>query len=86
MYHKNIMYNLTRRKRLSKLIGLGLILDNKSVEVTRTSDLELDIISVLLDASRLGILSTGNFKKFLNILNLLRLYTHALIFKHISNN
>jgi hypothetical protein len=69
------MYNLTRRKRLSKLIGLGLILDNKSVEVTRTSDLELDIISVLLDASRLGILSTGNFKKFLNILNLLRLYT-----------
>jgi hypothetical protein len=58
---------------LSKLGSLGLVLDNKSVEVTRTSDLELDRISVLLDTGRLSILSTGNFKELLDILNLLRL-------------
>lgn len=42
---------LTRRKRLLKLVGLGLVLDNKSVEVARASNLELDRVSVLLDAS-----------------------------------
>jgi len=36
---------------LSELVGLGLVLDNKSVEVARTSNLELDRVSVLLDAS-----------------------------------
>ena len=58
---------------MSKLGSLRLVLDNKSVEVTRTSDLELDRISVLLDTGRLSILSTGNFKELLDILNLLRL-------------
>jgi hypothetical protein len=64
---------LTRRERLSKLGGLGLVLDNKSVKVARASDLELDRVGILLDASRLGILSAGNFKELLDILNLLRL-------------
>jgi hypothetical protein len=36
---------------LSKLDGLGLVLDNKGVKVTGASDLELDTVSVLLDAS-----------------------------------
>lgn len=40
---------LTRGKRLSQLVGLGLVLDNQSVEVARASDLKLDRISVLLD-------------------------------------
>lgn len=34
-----------------KLVSLGLVLDNKSVEVARASNLELDRVSVLLDAS-----------------------------------
>jgi hypothetical protein len=58
---------------LSELGSLRLVLDNKSVEITRASDLELDRVSVLLDTGRLSILSTGNFKELLNILNLLRL-------------
>jgi hypothetical protein len=58
---------------LSELGGLGLILNNESVEVTRASDLKLDTVRVLLDAGRLGILSAGNFKELLDILNLLRL-------------
>lgn len=58
---------------MSKLGGLGLVLDNKSVKIARTSDLELDRVSVLLDTSRSGILSAGNFKELLDILNLLRL-------------
>ena len=36
---------------MSELGSLRLVLDNKSVEITRTSDLELDRVSVLLDAS-----------------------------------
>lgn len=59
---------------MSKLEGLGLILDNKSVKILGTSDLELDTVRVLLDAGRLGILSAGNFKELLDILNLLRLW------------
>jgi hypothetical protein len=58
---------------LSKLVGLGLVLDNKGVKIARASNLELDVISILLNASRLGVLSAGNFKELLNILNLLRL-------------
>ena len=59
---------------MSELGSLRLVLDNKSVEITRTSDLELDRVSVLLDTGRLSILSTGNFKELLDILNLLRLF------------
>ena len=58
---------------MSKLVGLGLVLDNKGVKIARASNLELDVISILLNASRLGVLSAGNFKELLNILNLLRL-------------
>ena len=58
---------------MSKLVGLGLVLDNKGVKIARASNLELDVISILLNASRLGVLSAGNFKELLNILNLLGL-------------
>ena len=83
---------------MSELGSLRLVLDNKSVEITRTSDLELDRISVLLDTGRLSILSTGNFKELLDILNLLRLFhrkkrrkKHTLVilythtYTHMSN-
>ena len=56
-----------------ELVSLGLVLDNKGVKIARASNLELDVISILLNASRLGVLSAGNFKELLNILNLLRL-------------
>lgn len=59
---------------MSKLEGLGLILDNESVKIARTSDLELDTVSVLLDTGRLSIGSAGDFKELLDILNLLRLF------------
>jgi hypothetical protein len=36
---------------LAKLLSLLGVLDNQGVKVTRASDLELDSISVLLDAS-----------------------------------
>jgi hypothetical protein len=36
---------------LLKLASLGLVLDDKSVKVARTSNLELDTVRVLLDAS-----------------------------------
>jgi hypothetical protein len=42
---------LTRGKGLLKLASLGLVLDDKSVKVARTSNLELDTVRVLLDAS-----------------------------------
>lgn len=42
---------LTRRKRLLKLVSLRLVLNNKSVKVARTSNLKLDRIRVLLNAS-----------------------------------
>lgn len=58
---------------MSKLGGLGFVLDDESVEIARASDLELDRVGVLLDTSRRGILSAGNFKELLDILNLLRL-------------
>jgi hypothetical protein len=41
----------TRGERLTELLSLLGILDDQGVEVTRASDLELDIVSVLLDAS-----------------------------------
>lgn len=42
---------LTRRKRLLKLVSLRLVLNNKSIKVARTSNLKLDRIRVLLNAS-----------------------------------
>jgi hypothetical protein len=36
---------------LLELVSLGLILDNKSIEIARASNLELDRVRVLLDAS-----------------------------------
>ena len=48
LYTKAIL--LTRRERLLKLGSLRLVLDNEGVEVARASDLELDRVSVLLDA------------------------------------
>lgn len=39
----------TGRKRLLELVGLGLIVDNKSVEIAGASHLELDRAGVLLD-------------------------------------
>lgn len=41
----------SRGKGLSKLGSLCLILDNKSIKILGTSNLELDGIGVLLDAS-----------------------------------
>jgi hypothetical protein len=80
----DLVNNKSRRKRLSKLGSLCLILDNKSVKITRTSNLELGRISVLLDASGLSVLSTGNFEELLNILNLLRLYKCQLVYTFIT--
>jgi hypothetical protein len=39
----------TRRKGLSKLGSLLLVVDNESVQVFRASDLELELVTVLLD-------------------------------------
>lgn len=39
----------TRGKRLSKLGSLLLVVDNESVQVARASDLELELVTVLLD-------------------------------------
>lgn len=71
--HLDLVDNESRGKRLSKLGSLCLVLDDESVKVTRTSNLELGGIGVLLDAGGLSILSAGNFEELLNILNLLRL-------------
>jgi hypothetical protein len=38
-------------ERLTQLSGLLSVLDNKGVQVARASDLELGVISILLDAS-----------------------------------
>lgn len=41
----------TRRKRLLELLGLVVVLEDKGVDVTRASDLELDLgVAGLLDA------------------------------------
>lgn len=42
---------LTWGKGLTELFSLLSILDDKGVQVARASDLELDVLSVLLDAS-----------------------------------
>jgi hypothetical protein len=68
----DLIDNESRRKRLLKLVSLRLVLNNKSVKVARTSNLKLDRIRVLLNASGFGVLSAGNFEKFLDILDLLR--------------
>ena len=38
------------REGLLELIGLSLILQGQSVQIARASDLELDVVTVLLDA------------------------------------
>lgn len=47
----DFLYIRTRRKRLAELLSLLGILDDQGVKVTRASNLELDGVSVLLDAS-----------------------------------
>jgi hypothetical protein len=42
---------LTRGEGLTELVSLLGVLDDKSVQVARASDLELDVVSVLLDGS-----------------------------------
>ena len=59
MHPINTVY-LTRGEGLSQLVGLGLVLDNQGVEVARASDLELDRISILLDASSCWIKEWGS--------------------------
>lgn len=46
----------TRRKGLFQFFGLFTILYDQSIQVTRTSDFEFDVILVLLNLDRFGIL------------------------------
>jgi len=72
--HLNVLYDQSWGEGLTQLFGLLGILDNKGVQVARASDLELDILGILLNASGLGVLSAGNLKEVLDVLNLLRLF------------
>lgn len=62
-----------------QLLGLGGVVDNQGVLVSRTSDLELGLLERLavgvnllvdLNNSRLDVSSSGQFDKFLDVLNL----------------
>ena len=61
----------SRRKRLLKLQSLLTIVDNESVQVARTSDLELVLLTVLLNTSGASVLSTSDFEEILDVQNLL---------------
>jgi len=58
---------------VDQLLGLLLVFDNQSVQISGSSDLELGLRStVLLDGGRLDVLSAGQFEKFFDVLDFLR--------------
>lgn len=56
---------------MDELLGLLLVLEHQSVEVTGTPDLELGGSGVLLDDGRLDVLSAGQLDKLLDVLDFL---------------
>jgi len=57
---------------VDQLLGLLLVLDNQSIQISGSSNLEFGLRStVLLDGGRLDVLSAGQFQKFLDVLDFL---------------
>lgn len=54
---------------VDQLFSLFLVIDNKGVEILGRSDLELGVVSVLLDGDSLGVFLAGKVKELLDILN-----------------
>jgi len=50
---------------LSKLFNFRLVVDDKGVEILRTSNLEFGLSVVLFNLNRLGVLASGNDKEIL---------------------
>jgi len=86
MFHENLdVLDLeTRGKGLPKLVRLLRVRNAKCVKVVRATHLEFRGSWHLLDLHRASILSAGNVKKILDLLNLLRLHSirKSLAFRH----
>lgn len=52
-----------RRQRLNNLVGLGSLIDSQSVEHSRASNLELGVISRVLDGDALDVISAAGGQK-----------------------
>ena len=61
----------TRRQRLSELLGLFRVTDNKSVKVSGATDLELGVSVALADLDHLGIAPASLLKEVTDVGDLL---------------
>jgi len=71
----------TRGKGLLQLLRLLSVLNNQGVEEPTTTDLELDIVLVLLDLDRLGIFPPRRQQKVFDLTDLFR---HRKFFPSLS--
>ena len=75
---------LTRRQRLLQFLSLLLIRNDQGVQVARTTNLELGVLSIFLYLDRLGVFPSGLQEEVLDFHDLFRLYIQASVM--ISTN